>query len=105
MILNKLFGERCVRCHGPRTKKSYEGRPTCEKCQLEIQAERENSRSCPVCNCPMNKAVVLDVILDKCTSCGGAWLDAGELERLRQTLEAKLGGDSGTGPIMSKLIG
>lgn len=46
---------------------------------------------CPRCNIQLSNKTVLDnkyfVNLDYCRSCGGIWLDAGELERLEKTIE------------------
>ena len=46
---------------------------------------------CPRCHIPLSNKTVLDnkyfVNLDYCHSCGGIWLDSGELERLEKTIE------------------
>lgn len=89
MVFGKLFGERCERCERcgeTRTKGEFEGLPTCDKCELKIQADREEKRACPMCAAAMNKSVVLNVIVDKCPSCHGAWLDGGELDLLKKAL-------------------
>jgi len=37
---------------------------------------------CIKCKVPMKKAKMEGVLVDKCSTCGGIWLDAGELEML-----------------------
>ena len=86
-----LFGVICTRCGKRRTKGSYEGQPTCDECKDRIErtlaASRETRRVCPVDNVAMNKEIVLNLILDRCPTCRGVWLDAGELEQMRDTIE------------------
>jgi uncharacterized protein len=47
--------------------------------------------NCPRCKTLLTAKTVLDnryfVNLDFCSSCGGIWFDAGELERLEKTIE------------------
>lgn len=104
-MLGKIFGERCARCGVTRTKKEFEGLPTCDTCQLEIRADREEKRPCPMCREPMAKSVVLNVIVDKCPSCHGAWLDGGELDLLKKAIEGGAGGDFATGMVLGMAIG
>jgi Zn-finger nucleic acid-binding protein len=42
---------------------------------------------CPVCKEPMVVLELDQVEIDYCTSCGGIWLDSGELELLLETNE------------------
>ncbi len=92
-----IFGERCERCHKTRTKKEYEGLPTCDACrsriELEVQASKEAERSCPVDGGRMAKEIVSNIIVDRCQVCGGVWLDGGELELLKQTVEQGIASD------------
>ena len=80
-----LFGEKCARC-GTRTKQTYHNVPTCEACQSEIEirlkADKEEPRSCPVDGATMSKEVAHMIVIDRCPSCKGIWLDAGELEQV-----------------------
>ena len=105
MVFSKIFGERCARCGTTRTKDDFEGLPTCDKCELEIQAEREEERPCPMCSTAMNKSIVLNVVVDKCPSCHGAWLDAGELDLLKQAIENGGGGEFATGIAIGMAMG
>ncbi len=105
MVFNTIFGERCARCGVTRTKDAFEGLPTCEKCELEIQAEREEKRPCPMCTTAMDKSIVLNVVVDKCPSCHGAWLDGGELDLLKKAIENGDGGDFATGMVLGMATG
>jgi Zn-finger nucleic acid-binding protein len=85
-----LFGEKCVRCGKRRTKETYEGLPTCEVCEADLQASAraasEGKQKCPVDGTSMSKDVVLNIVIDRCPSCNGVWLDGGELELIRSAV-------------------
>jgi Zn-finger nucleic acid-binding protein len=51
--------------------------------ELLVQASDENSRSCPVDQVAMQKEIAHMLVIDRCPTCGGVWLDGGELERLK----------------------
>ena len=80
-----LFGSKCVRC-GSRTRRVYLDKPTCERCQQEIElalvAAKETQRPCPADGAVLAKEISQGIILDRCPKCRGVWLDAGELERV-----------------------
>jgi hypothetical protein len=82
--MSLFFGDKCVRCGKKRTRKTFEGLPTCAACELAIRAEREQKRYCPVDGSNMTKQVVQNVIVDRCPFCGGVWLDGGELDLIKQ---------------------
>lgn len=85
-----LFGDKCTRC-GRRTRNRYEETPTCEACVKEIEtrlvADREEKRLCPLDKESMEKEVVGGIVIDRCPSCKGVWLDGGELEQIRRSAE------------------
>ena len=87
-----LFGEKCARC-GTRTRKADEGPSICEGCQHEMQlaveAQAEDSRNCPIDGARMQKEISFMILIDRCPSCRGVWLDGGELERLKGGVEEK----------------
>jgi hypothetical protein len=87
-----LFGEKCVRCGAQRTRETYEGLPTCERCQEELKAKvraaGESPRACPNDAMTMTKDVVENVVIDRCPRCEGVWLDGGELELIKGAIEA-----------------
>jgi len=101
-----LFGSRCVRCNAALSPADADDRlPTCERCsallEARLQAGSEPRLACPVDGATMVKTVVHDIVIDRCPSCGGVWLDGGELELLRKTIEE---GDR-TGLIRSVVLG
>src|SRR5437763_9409030 len=46
------------------------------------QRRREHYMKCPKCGMDLHAIVYRGVTIDRCYSCHGTWLDAGELERL-----------------------
>jgi Zn-finger nucleic acid-binding protein len=53
----------------------------------------ESPLACPACNVPMKKgnyAYSSGVIIDRCPSCRGIWLDRGELAKLRAFVNRKV---------------
>jgi Zn-finger nucleic acid-binding protein len=72
---------------------------------VKIRAEREDKRQCFSCQQPMEKHVVLNVILDKCPTCRGVWLDAGELELVKEAAESETGDGFTTGLIIGMAVG
>jgi hypothetical protein len=80
-----LLAEKCIRC-GHRTRESYDGKPTCDPCrrafELKLAAAGEQRRACPVDGAVMTKTVAHSLVIDRCPTCQGVWLDAGEIEHL-----------------------
>lgn len=87
MAMTWIFGEKCIRCNKQRTKRTFEGLPTCEECEAKIRVTTETKRRCPQDGQEMNKEVRLNVVIDRCPSCKGVWLDGGELELIQKGLE------------------
>ena len=89
-----LLGEKCARCGRRRTRREYEGLPTCEACEqmieAKIRAAKEQTRRCPLDGGEMVKEILLSLVVDRCPSCRGVWLDGGELEEMRGAIEAGL---------------
>lgn len=100
-----LFGEKCERCGNKRTKRSFEGVPTCENCKADLLAKRqaadESRHACPVDGDLMQKEIVLNLVLDRCPSCDGVWLDGGELELLKRAIAAGMREDFGRAMTLS----
>lgn len=86
-------GESCARCGSRRTRRRFEGVPTCTECELALKAEREERLTCRHDGAVMRKEVIEDVIVDRCPECGGVWFDGGELETLSHAL--RLAADQG----------
>lgn len=99
------FGEKCERCGRKRTKQYVQGVPTCNKCEAELAAKRqaaqESKQACPVDGEPMEKEIVLNLIVDRCPACDGVWLDGGELELLKRAVEAGMREDFGRAVTLS----
>lgn len=80
-----LLAEKCIRC-GQRTRERYDGQPTCEPCrrhlELKLAAAGERQHACPVDGTLMTKKVAHSIVIDRCPTCQGVWLDAGELDSL-----------------------
>src|SRR5262245_51455462 len=78
-----FFAEKCVRC-GARTREEYQGKPTCSTCRTEIEVpfaeSHEAHRNCPIDGAMLKKELAHGVIIDRCPTCRGVWLDPGELE-------------------------
>jgi Transcription factor zinc-finger len=89
-----LLGQKCARCGQRRTRREYEGLPTCEACEklieAKVRAAKEQIRRCTLDGAEMGKEIVLNLIIDRCPSCRGVWLDGGELEEMRKAIETGL---------------
>ena len=97
---------QCMRCGKKGTWPEYDTLPTCEDCTRELTLEREETRQCPIDGAHLTKIVVQNVVLDKCPTCQGVWLDGGELDLIKQALEADAGrGKFTTGLMLGMLIG
>ena len=85
-----LLGEKCDRC-GTRTRHKEDDHPICEACveemNLMLEAAEESERLCPIDGTKMGKEIAHMLIVDRCPSCQGIWLDGGELERLKGGVE------------------
>jgi len=80
-----LFGEKCEFCRKNKTKRKNElGQYICADCELEQKADSEEKRKCPVDGTQMEKEIIEDIIIDRCPSCKGVFLDAGEIDYLRE---------------------
>ena len=72
----------CVRCREHPSIEVLDGLPTCRRCGTLIRMKAETSRTCPVDGEVMRKEVIQNLLIDRCPSCGGIWLDHDELEAL-----------------------
>ena len=74
--------ELCVRCREHPSVEVLDGLPTCHHCGTAIRLKSESVRRCPVDGDTMRKEVIQNLLIDRCPSCGGIWLDHDELEAL-----------------------
>jgi len=75
-----LFAEKCFRCKEDRTRRSFEGVPTCVACELQLKVDRKDLRRCPIDSNTMKKDIVHSILIDRCEKCGGVWLDGKDLK-------------------------
>lgn len=50
--------------------------------QKRDELKKLHDMHCPKCGMDLLEIKYRDVVIDKCSSCGGVWLDDGELEHL-----------------------
>ena len=56
--------------------------------ELLVDAKAEDLRPCPVDGDTMTKEIAHMLVIDRCPTCKGVWLDGGELERIKGGVEA-----------------
>ena len=100
-----LIAAKCIRCGETRTRRKEDGLPTCDACAAQLQATREPARSCPVDGAPMEKVVKSNVVMDRCPTCRGIWLDQGELKLLREAVKGEQGTEFALGFVMGMGFG
>lgn len=87
-----LFGKKCARC-GRRHKEVSVLQPSCRDCldviEAKLRADHEALRSCPLDGSRMVKEVAHVIVIDRCPACQGVWLDAGELDQIKDEVAAK----------------
>jgi hypothetical protein len=67
----------------------------CTDCTSNLNPSRETVRVCPIDGREMKKLIIYDLVLiDKCTACGGIWLDQNELKLIARIVgvNAAVGG-------------
>ena len=82
--------KECAHCNKNKTGREFEGKPTCAACKTKTLMNREPARTCPVDGSTLLKEHNSEIIIDRCPTCKGVWLDAGEIEAIREA--AKLEG-------------
>lgn len=91
----------CVHCNTRKTKREFENQATCTECQKNILISRESQRSCPVDGTLLEKKCDDELIIDRCPKCDGIWLDAGELDIIKEKIQAE---GMGTGVALGMII-
>jgi Zn-finger nucleic acid-binding protein len=76
-----------VECPGCRQPNPAAG-AVCWACGACLQGER--AFLCPRCDHPLTDRVELGLLLNACNTCGGLWLDQGELKKLIRQSPAEL---------------
>lgn len=88
-LFTGLVPELCTRCRKVRCSRAFkDAPPICDTCDLQIKANWEDRRFCPIDRTELEKSVLMhQVVIDRCPECAGVWLDGGELEIIQATLE------------------
>lgn len=71
-------------------------RETLDRLRERLRAEAEAAGREPARQCPLGHGALAEVrheevVIDRCETCGGVWLDAGELELLTKRPEGWFG--------------
>ncbi len=74
----------CVHCGVKSTRREFEGKPTCPACKTKVLMSRETTRKCPADGSILLKEHSNEIIIDRCPKCKGVWLDAGEIEAIKE---------------------
>ena len=86
MVTDMANQINCLRCEllfepEALTVDEEEGLAVCHDCSAQLRPAGERPRCCPLDGREMRKLVIYDLVLiDKCESCGGVWLDQSELK-------------------------
>lgn len=65
--------------------------------RVKAEGVSESKRKCPRCNIGMDKVFFLeysDILLDRCSNCGGFWLDGGELDLVSKETQSLFPGQT-----------
>lgn len=79
----------CTHCIKNKTKREFENQPTCAECKTKILMGRESIRTCPIDGSTLLKEHSHEIIIDRCPKCKGVWLDAGEIEAIKEASQAE----------------
>jgi ribosomal protein L37AE/L43A len=71
-------------------KKLAEERAATEKAEERKRRQELHFMRCPKCGDKLDEVKFRDVKIDKCSGCGGIYLDAGELEAILKNEDATL---------------
>ncbi|GAG56919.1 unnamed protein product [marine sediment metagenome] len=99
----KTFGPNiiidvCPKCNGiwldkGELGKLLEDRKLTNYLTKHIGTKSRSPMVCPRCGMTMDIEKAGDIEVDVCLTCGGVWLDEGELEKLKETSEEGFEGD------------
>ena len=81
--------KNCIHCYKNSTKREFEGKPTCAECKTEFLMGREPTRTCPVDGSTLFKEHNNGILIDRCQNCKGVWLDAGEIEAIKEAAQTE----------------
>ncbi len=69
------------------------------------QQRGDKKRASPITGEPMEQITIKGVVVDRCTTSGGIWLDAGELEEIIKHSKADESGDNWLSGFLSAITG
>ena len=78
----------CHRCKVTKTENKVDGVHTCPECQVALIKEHEGDRTCPIDGVVMQKEHHEGVVIDRCPTCRGVWLDPEELKTIGDQLRS-----------------
>jgi hypothetical protein len=84
-----------------------DGRYECGACTTKREIANEAIRQCPSCDdSPMQKEPICDdsIIIDRCPSCQGVFLDPGELEKINEEHRSNSSSKFATGLVIGLAI-
>lgn len=95
---DKLSYDTCPECggiwldRGELDKLAFQVEGSIEfSSRVEARADEEAQRECPRCpGVELDKVYFIgysDIVLDRCSNCGGFWLDSGEMDKINDQLE------------------
>ena len=79
----------CTHCNKNSTKREFDGKPTCAECKAGILRGRESARTCPVDGSTLLKEYNNEILVDRCPKCKGVWLDADEIEAIKEAARSE----------------
>ncbi len=79
----------CTHCNDNKTKREFENQPTCPECKTKILIGRESIRVCPIDGSTLLKEHNNEILIDRCPKCKGVWLDAGEIEAIKEAAQSE----------------
>ncbi len=81
--------EICTHCRTNKTRRQFENKPICAECKTKILIDREPLRNCPADGATLVKEHNNEIIIDRCPTCKGVWLDAGEIEAIKEAAQSE----------------
>jgi Zn-finger nucleic acid-binding protein len=93
-----IFIDICPKCRGHwldhgELNKLLKDKKLSDYLTKEIGTASKSKLICPRCGGLMDVETAEDVAVDVCLSCNGVWLDAGELEELKEISKSGFEGD------------
>jgi TFIIB-like protein len=103
-------GENCIRCNKYYKFEELEVGPDgfgiCHNCAIRINPIGEKKHQCLNDGTEMKKELIYNrILLDKCPTCGGIWLDGDEIEIIRRVMKSEGAGRFASGFLLGVIVG